>query len=74
MLSINKYAGSNCFKTNNIKRKTKLLSRPGQKPVKTGRLLLALRKLIDLMKFLTFLIMKKYYKNPVSLLIFGYKL
>ena len=43
MLSINKYAGSNCFKTNNIKRKTKLLSRPGETcqnwetPIGTGK-------------------------------------
>ena len=44
---------------NNIKRKTKLLSRPGE-TCQTGRLLLAPRKLIGLMRFLTFLIMKKY--------------
>ena len=58
---------------NNIKTETKLLSRPGE-TCQTERLLLALRKLIGLMRFLTFLIMKKYYKNPVLLLIFGYKL
>ena len=44
-----------------------------EKPVKTGKLLLALGKLIGLMRFRAFLIMKKYYKNSISLLIFRYK-
>ena len=42
-----------------------------EKPIKTGRLSLAMEKLIGLVRFRTFLTMGNYYKNPVSLLKFG---
>lgn len=41
-----------------------------EKPIKTGRLSLALGQLIGLVRFRTFLTIGKYYKKPVSLLKF----
>ena len=41
-----------------------------EKPIKTGRIPLALGKLIGLVGLRPFLIMEKYYKKPISLLKF----